>query len=150
MAESKWTEARPGDRFEYGHRKITIMDVDGDQVDYAQLDETDKTIWSLSTVLPLPSDWVRVGRGPEPKRKIKVKICGSCAKRPAEPGQVYCWDCLTKAAPTWAALTSDAARAATKLLATRMTEEERDDDGDRDGDGDEASPEAEDGGGEGE
>ena len=125
MAESKWTEARPGDRFEYGHRKITIMKVEGDQIEYAQLDEDDKSIWALSTVLPLPSDWVRVGRGP---RKIKVKICSECGRDPAEPGQVYCWTCMALVAENWAELHPQRAQLEARLLALRMTEEERDDD----------------------
>jgi len=134
MAESKWTEVREGDRFEYGHRKITIMKVEGHEVRYAQMDE-DKSIWSLTTVLPLPSDWVRVGRGPKPKRKIKVKICSECGREPAEPGQVYCWNCMALVAENWAGLHPQRARFETKLLAARMTEEEREDDGEDESEG---------------
>jgi hypothetical protein len=128
------SDIRVGDRFEYGHRKITITGVKDNEIAFAQLDEDDKTIWSLTTLLPLPSDWVLIGREPEPKM-----LCANCLIVEAEPNSVYCWTCLALHAGEWATLTEEEARFRTISMLAGAADREADKRGESDGDEAEAA-----------
>jgi hypothetical protein len=109
-------ETRIGDRYVTGERNeqhvtITAVDVERRIVSYAALNSETKSRWDSKTSLPVPPKWTKTGSGPVP-----VPQCVICKDRPAEPGLIYCPDCVEAEAEVWATFTPKQAQDKTTRL----------------------------------
>jgi hypothetical protein len=107
---------RVGDRYvRPDGARVTITKVeDHSFVDYSFLLDGDR--WMARAALPLPTAWDKVGSGPVPEQE-KI-YCVKHALREAEPGQIFCPDCVDQFAASWAQYAPDeAADMAAHLIA---------------------------------
>jgi hypothetical protein len=106
---------RVGDRYvrEDGG-KVTITAVELYAADFSVLTE-EGTIWSSRIPLPVPEGWTKVGSGAVPPEE--KQWCVTHPLREAEPGQMYCPDCIDQGAIAWSIYTeAEAQEMAASLL----------------------------------
>lgn len=105
-----------GDRFTHGDHRITITKVgvghDGNpMIEYTVLDATTKATWASRT-RRIPNNWTFTGSEPLP-----IQTCVGCGIDDAEPGQLYCFECVVQYANGWSGVQGDdAARMARTLI----------------------------------
>jgi len=94
-------KVRVGDRYvRVDGAKITITKVTDGEIEFSMLDEAG--MWGSHTTLPVPETWTKAGSGPPP---VGEKVwCINHPLREAEPGQIYCPDCVDQVAVSWAGL----------------------------------------------
>jgi hypothetical protein len=98
---------RVGDRYERSDgAKVTITGVELHRADYSVLTE-EGTIWSSHTPLPVPETWTKIASGPVPPEE--KTWCVTHPLREAEPGQIFCPDCIDQVAGSWSKYAPDEA-----------------------------------------
>jgi len=92
-------KVRVGDRYiRADDAKITITKIDGHDMDYSILTSRGELFYDRIT-LPVPDTWTKAGSGP-----VEKVWCVVHPLREAEPGQIYCPDCVDQVAVRWAGL----------------------------------------------
>jgi len=108
-------KVRVGDRYvRLDGAKITITEVGDGWIKYSMLDESSKTPYGMSINLPVPETWSKAGSGPVPPEQ-KV-WCVNHPLREAEPGQLYCPDCIDQVAEAWSKFAPEEAEQMTAML----------------------------------
>jgi len=104
---------RVGDRYvTTSDAKITITGIEDGRIDYSYINEGGT--WASHTTLPLPATWTKAGSGPVPTEE--KMWCVIHPLREAEPGQVFCPDCIDQVAGSWSKFAPDEAADLVALL----------------------------------
>jgi hypothetical protein len=93
-------DLRVGDRFTQHDRKITIVGIDGDAIDFAVLTD-DGRAWHAQTSRKAVAHWTPAGRGEMP-----AVTCPVCLQEDLEGNEMMCWTCAAARAGDFAAADS--------------------------------------------
>jgi hypothetical protein len=110
---------RVGDRYTVGDHHVTITAVRADpyMIEYTRMDPRTKVSWSSRTQR-IPRPWVKTGSGAR-----VILTCVACGQDDAEPGLIYCGECIDRHAEAWSGIPQGDAKQMAQRLITEAEEE---------------------------